>query len=226
MNPNEKTLKEYLKLRYRIIIDPIIEDDGKIYWETYIPTLGGNTCIAIGKTPKDALDNLDSIRENILEDWYKEGLPIPLPKDENRYEEDSEKPIDAKFDIFTDRVDITFDKISHLLELESTLTGYDICRIFSIAKIDSKAANSFFSKEFEEQRSSYLSGKIYESDKGYKVFELKIRSQCNIIIEDRDWEHKNSYRIIIRLLDIPKCIVNVFEETVRASFFEKITRMK
>jgi len=74
-------LERYLGLRYRIVIEPFSEEEGGGY-EAFIPTLGKSTCVAVGDTEEEALDNLLSVKRDVMESWYKEGLPIPLPKGE------------------------------------------------------------------------------------------------------------------------------------------------
>jgi len=74
----KKDLNYYLKLRYTIELIPIPEEDGG-GWRAEIPELGRYAFVGDGKTIEEALAQLEKVKKDYFEDWYKEGIKIPEP---------------------------------------------------------------------------------------------------------------------------------------------------
>ncbi len=72
-------LDELLNAGYPIEIQPIPEEDGGGY-EASIPMLGRDAFIGDGETIKEALENLDHIKEKLLIRYIDQGIEIPVPK--------------------------------------------------------------------------------------------------------------------------------------------------
>ncbi|HQQ00680.1 MAG TPA: toxin-antitoxin system HicB family antitoxin [bacterium] len=84
---NPRDLNWYQSLVYRIVIEPIPEEQGGGF-EAHIPTLGKSTCVAVGETQEEALVSLKEAKEELIEFWYEEDLPIPLPENEDTFSEE------------------------------------------------------------------------------------------------------------------------------------------
>jgi len=84
MKNGSRSLQWYKSLVYRIVIEPIPDEQGGGY-EACIPTLGRSTCVAVGDTEEEALSGLKEVKEEVIESWYEEGLPIPLPENEDTF---------------------------------------------------------------------------------------------------------------------------------------------
>jgi len=76
-----KNLEYFMSLPYRIEIQPIPKDKGGGY-EASIPRLGRFAVCADGETVAEALNNLESIKNERLAAYLEEGLPIPEPEEE------------------------------------------------------------------------------------------------------------------------------------------------
>ncbi len=76
-----KTLNDYLKMDFKIIISTIPKDEGGGYNAT-IPQLGERLFQAYGDTPDEALNNLNEIKEIAFKEYIKKGLEIPEPVNE------------------------------------------------------------------------------------------------------------------------------------------------
>ena len=83
----KKDLNYYLKLRYVIELIPIPEEDGG-GWRAEIPELGRYAFVGDGKTIEEALAQLEKVKKDYFEDWYKKGAEIPEPKSHWVYSED------------------------------------------------------------------------------------------------------------------------------------------
>ena len=75
----KKDLNYYLNLRYKIELNPIPEDKGGGY-EATIPQLGRYAFVGRGKTPEEALAQLEKIKKDYFDDYLKEGIEIPEPE--------------------------------------------------------------------------------------------------------------------------------------------------
>ena len=78
--------------RYRIVIEPIPSNQGGGY-EAFIPTLGRSTCVAVGDTEEEALCELMKVKEDVINSWYEEGLPIPFPENEDTFHYNPNKEV-------------------------------------------------------------------------------------------------------------------------------------
>ena len=77
----KKDLKYYLGLPYKVVIESISEKDGGGF-VAYLPELGRYTVVSDGNTVEEALQNMNKIKEALLEKWLEEGVSIPEPKQE------------------------------------------------------------------------------------------------------------------------------------------------
>jgi len=87
MDTERRELKWYLSQVYKTIIEPIPEEEGGGF-EAYMPTLGRSTCVAVGDTEEEALRSVKQVKEILLESWLNEGLPIPLPENEDTFSQE------------------------------------------------------------------------------------------------------------------------------------------
>ncbi len=80
-----KNLEYFMKLPYRIEIQPIPEKKGGGY-EASIPQLGKSSVRADGETVEEALNGLQAVKQERLASYLEEGLLIPEPDpDEEDY---------------------------------------------------------------------------------------------------------------------------------------------
>lgn len=75
-----KSIDHYLRLNYEIKLRKLAEDEGG-GWVAEIPLLPG--CMADGKTPEEALMNLEDAKKCWLETCLELGRPVPEPNQEN-----------------------------------------------------------------------------------------------------------------------------------------------
>jgi predicted HicB family RNase H-like nuclease len=81
----KKGINYYMKLKYKIEVVPIPEEDGGGY-EARIPQLGKAAFIGYGETVEEALAHLEVVKRDLFESYLKDGVPIPEPeKEEGRY---------------------------------------------------------------------------------------------------------------------------------------------
>jgi HicB family. len=81
----KKDINYYMKLKYKIEVVPIPEEDGGGY-EARIPQLGKAAFIGYGETVEEALAHLEVVKRDLFESYLKDGVPIPEPeKEEGRY---------------------------------------------------------------------------------------------------------------------------------------------
>ena len=74
-----------MKLKYKIEVVPIPEEDGGGY-EARIPQLGREAFRGYGETIEEALAHLEVVKRDLFESYLKDGMPIPEPeKEEGRY---------------------------------------------------------------------------------------------------------------------------------------------
>ncbi len=75
----KRELSRFLKLKYPV---ELAEQDGGWYFAR-IPDLPG--CMSEGKTPDDAVKNVEKARALWLEDALESGVEIPLPSEQRKY---------------------------------------------------------------------------------------------------------------------------------------------
>jgi antitoxin HicB len=76
----EKNLEYYLNLPYTIIVEQDEDNDGSIcYVARFLELL---YCIGVGKTPKEALKELEIHKRMAIKSYYEDGIPIPEPQTE------------------------------------------------------------------------------------------------------------------------------------------------
>jgi len=75
----KRELAKYLKLKYPVELS---EQDGGWYFAR-IPDLPG--CMSEGKTPGEAVKNVEEARALWLEDAVESGVEIPLPSEQRKY---------------------------------------------------------------------------------------------------------------------------------------------
>jgi len=75
----KRELSKYLKLKYPV---ELAEQDGGWYFAR-IPDLPG--CMSEGKTPDEAVRNIEKARAMWLEDAIESGVEIPLPSEQRKY---------------------------------------------------------------------------------------------------------------------------------------------
>jgi len=75
----KRGLAKFLKLKYPV---ELAEQDGGWYFAR-IPDLPG--CMSEGKTPDDAVKNVEKARALWLEDAIESGVEIPLPSEQRKY---------------------------------------------------------------------------------------------------------------------------------------------
>jgi len=81
----KKDVNYYMKLKYKIEIVPIPEEDGGGY-EARIPQLGREAFRGYGDTVEEALAHLEAVKQDLFESYIKDGIPIPEPElEEGRY---------------------------------------------------------------------------------------------------------------------------------------------
>lgn len=78
-----KKLDYYLKLRYKVEITPIPEEEGGGY-EASIPQLGRMAFRGCGKTIDEALSHLEVVKKDLFERYLKKGVEIPEPAAEEK----------------------------------------------------------------------------------------------------------------------------------------------
>jgi len=75
----KKELSRFLKLRYPV---ELAEQEGGWYFAR-IPDLPG--CMSEGKTPDEAVKNIEAARAMWLEDAIESGVEIPLPSERRKH---------------------------------------------------------------------------------------------------------------------------------------------
>jgi len=73
-----RNLSYYKNLKYKEIVLGVEESEGGGY-EAWIEEFGRATCVGSGDTKEEALANLESMKNWVLETWVEEGREIPLP---------------------------------------------------------------------------------------------------------------------------------------------------
>jgi antitoxin HicB len=76
----KKNLEYYMRLPYTIVVKPGEDNDGSICYEARLLELP--YCLGVGKTPAEAVQELDLHRRMKLEAHLEEGFPIPEPQTE------------------------------------------------------------------------------------------------------------------------------------------------
>ena len=73
-----KDLEYYLSLPYKVEVRPIPEKDGGGF-VACLPELGRYAVVGDGDTAKEAIQNMNKIKEALLGKWLEEGVSIPEP---------------------------------------------------------------------------------------------------------------------------------------------------
>lgn len=76
-NGKPKTLRDLIKLPYKIELTPLSKEDGGGYL-AIIPLLSG--CQSDGKTPDEAIQNLREAQKAWFSSALKHNDPVPLPR--------------------------------------------------------------------------------------------------------------------------------------------------
>ncbi len=84
MDIDNQELERYMALTYRTVIEPFPEEEGGGF-EAHIPTLGRSTCVGVGDTEEEALESVKECKRSLFIMWLNEGLPIPLPENEDTF---------------------------------------------------------------------------------------------------------------------------------------------
>lgn len=77
----KKNLEYYLKLKYKIIIEPIIDEYGTEYM-AYCNELGKYSCYGVGKTYTKAMKSFLKEKEEFIRLLYNRNKNIPEPEKE------------------------------------------------------------------------------------------------------------------------------------------------
>jgi predicted HicB family RNase H-like nuclease len=76
-----KDLQYYLGLNYDVIVRRY-EDEGQIMYTAFTSELDRNAFYGVGDTPKEAIDSLEKVKEELFEYYLEEGYGIPEPEHE------------------------------------------------------------------------------------------------------------------------------------------------
>lgn len=76
---NKYSVKYYINLPYRVVIDKIPKDKGGGFCAT-IPELGQFAFLGVGETEAEAIKNLRDNQFYLFTDYLKENIKIPMPK--------------------------------------------------------------------------------------------------------------------------------------------------
>lgn len=81
-----KKLQELLQRKYKIVVDPIPEDEGGGF-VAYHPELGKNIFLGDGETIDEAIDNLAVVKQEWFEIYIDRGIDVPKPTVEQPVED-------------------------------------------------------------------------------------------------------------------------------------------
>lgn len=77
-----KRVKEYLRLPYNYIVQPIVDESGS-YFYAHVLELDG--CQTTGETFEEAYNNLSEAMEGWIKTKLEAGFEVPLPMNHNCY---------------------------------------------------------------------------------------------------------------------------------------------
>lgn len=72
-----KDVQYYDALPWRVVIDPELQEDGRILFVAAHPAFDG--VLGAGETPESALADLHAARRSMIEALLAEGYPLPEP---------------------------------------------------------------------------------------------------------------------------------------------------
>lgn len=72
-----KNFDYYMRLPWRVAIEPEVEDDGALVYIASHPDFDG--VLGSGPTPQEALADLEAARRSMIEALLAKGYPIPEP---------------------------------------------------------------------------------------------------------------------------------------------------
>ncbi len=78
----KKNLKYYMNLNYPIEVKKIGDKEGYI---ASIPSLGKYAFQADGESIKEAIENLEAVKEFLFKEYLKNGIVIPEPEEEHQH---------------------------------------------------------------------------------------------------------------------------------------------
>jgi len=86
----KKKLDYYLSLNYPIELTKIPLDEGGGY-SACIPALGRYSIIADGDSSEEAIEKVEKLKNDYIEELYRKGITIPEPKNEKQFKDVSGK---------------------------------------------------------------------------------------------------------------------------------------
>jgi len=78
-----RTVEDYLRLPYKIVLTFDADDEGRVGWLAEVLDLPG--CISQGATQQDAVDRIQDAMRDWLDAAIEMGTPIPEPRDTSSY---------------------------------------------------------------------------------------------------------------------------------------------
>ncbi len=72
------TLEEHLAVPYRLVMESFCDADGEWRRRASYPELPG--CEVVGDSPVDIIEELDDLRERLINRLVREGRPVPTPR--------------------------------------------------------------------------------------------------------------------------------------------------
>lgn len=79
----KRTVEDYLRLPYKIILTADADDDGRMGWVAEVMELPG--CVSQGGTQQQAVDRIQDAMRDWLEAALESGVTIPEPRDTSSY---------------------------------------------------------------------------------------------------------------------------------------------
>ena len=79
---DQSQLTRFLNLKYRIVVEPIPEEEGGGF-EAHVPTLGRGSCVGVGDTVEEAVRSVNECKHSLFILWLEKGYPIPEPDNES-----------------------------------------------------------------------------------------------------------------------------------------------
>ena len=76
--PMELSLEEHLAVPYRLVMESFEDVDGEWRRRASYPELPG--CTVVGDSAVDVIDELDLLREQLIQQMLESGTPVPIPR--------------------------------------------------------------------------------------------------------------------------------------------------
>jgi len=73
----DKDIEYYVRLPWRVVIEPEQQDDGSVIYLASHPEFDG--VLGAGETPEAALSDLQAARRSMIEALFAKGYPVPEP---------------------------------------------------------------------------------------------------------------------------------------------------